>query len=656
MSNQSSRQASVRAVTNTQFTYEGDWHALFNVAGIPEGTFNERFLAWLNLNIPQPRTNLLDAMASYAVNVAGVSSWNEVRSINGLIPPTPGPLDFTSSQSTNSLSVTFDLAAPIAALGIIVAYEGTLTNITATHGGQSLSLERIDNNTTTSLATAMFTGNGLTIESASLVITLVGGAVGKAWIGRINDDYGYSVIASGWKDGDTGENSASKTMTISGVDGTGRALSVWGTSTNNGRAGFAMPLADYTTQFSAIVVGGDKTAVTGWSTVAGWSEAGGVYTHAGANSAISKVLTPNVEGPLGFDADVTLAAGASMMVMFIPVVGTPTQRTIYGPYTGKWSALSDELYTFQALAVYASGNATITNMNYIVNPRYLQGVISRSNGVVANGQNLTWGSVNVSKFATTAIEVHSAPYDPDAMALFARMTVQPNDARKLLISTTITNLKNAGFWSKLDLLYLTAAHDAQSSRLNWKQNAFDLNAIASPTFVADRGYTSDGSSSYLTTNWSPGTGGPYNYTLNDASAGSWANTDLGSGTTVDFGYINAFIRPRAAGNFIQTRCNDTVNMSGVTSVVTAIGMTSVSRNNALDYLQYKNGSQTDVITQSSTTLLTSTFFLCALNSNGSPAAYSFRQLSFGFAGSYLTPTEMMSLYNIIGTYRTGVGL
>ena len=42
MSNQSLKQASVRAVTGTSGTYEEDWNALFTLAGVQAGVFNER--------------------------------------------------------------------------------------------------------------------------------------------------------------------------------------------------------------------------------------------------------------------------------------------------------------------------------------------------------------------------------------------------------------------------------------------------------------------------------------------------------------------------------------------------------------------------------------------------------------------------------------
>ncbi len=66
MSNQAARQASVRAVTGTVLSYEGDFHALFDDAAIPTGTFNERFLAWINQKLSSSYTELNGAMQALA--------------------------------------------------------------------------------------------------------------------------------------------------------------------------------------------------------------------------------------------------------------------------------------------------------------------------------------------------------------------------------------------------------------------------------------------------------------------------------------------------------------------------------------------------------------------------------------------------------------
>src|SRR5882724_11855738 len=59
-------------------------------------------------------------------------------------------------------------------------------------------------------------------------------------------------------------------------------------------------------------------------------------------------------------------------------------------------------------------------------------------------------------------------FDTDALALFDAMVPAPNAARKTLINTLILALKSAGIWTRLDVLYVTAAHAAQPATRNWK--------------------------------------------------------------------------------------------------------------------------------------------------------------------------------------------
>lgn len=63
---QSLRQASVRAVTSTTLTYEGDFHALFDAHSIAEGTFNGRLLDWINYKLTETFDNLPEAMQALA--------------------------------------------------------------------------------------------------------------------------------------------------------------------------------------------------------------------------------------------------------------------------------------------------------------------------------------------------------------------------------------------------------------------------------------------------------------------------------------------------------------------------------------------------------------------------------------------------------------
>lgn len=84
--NQELRQASVRAVTGTTLTYNGDWMALFDMEGIAAGPFNQRFLAWINARLSSAYTELNGAKAAFAA-AEGVARFADI----GVFVATSGP-------------------------------------------------------------------------------------------------------------------------------------------------------------------------------------------------------------------------------------------------------------------------------------------------------------------------------------------------------------------------------------------------------------------------------------------------------------------------------------------------------------------------------------------------------------------------------------
>lgn len=77
MTNQSDKQASIRAYTATASTYEGDWHSAFDKDLIPAGDFNGRLLAWINAKLSASYTSLPSAQAAYAIN-KGANTWDQL--------------------------------------------------------------------------------------------------------------------------------------------------------------------------------------------------------------------------------------------------------------------------------------------------------------------------------------------------------------------------------------------------------------------------------------------------------------------------------------------------------------------------------------------------------------------------------------------------
>lgn len=80
MSQQGDRQATVRAITGTAYTYEGDWHALFTLDGIAAGDFDGRLLAWINGQLSTAYTELNGAMYAFAIakTTTGALNWSEL--------------------------------------------------------------------------------------------------------------------------------------------------------------------------------------------------------------------------------------------------------------------------------------------------------------------------------------------------------------------------------------------------------------------------------------------------------------------------------------------------------------------------------------------------------------------------------------------------
>lgn len=253
-------------------------------------------------------------------------------------------------------------------------------------------------------------------------------------------------------------------------------------------------------------------------------------------------------------------------------------------------------------------------------------------------------------------------YEAEATALFARFTTPPTSARKAIINTLIKALKDGGVWSKLDALYLTAAADAQAARRNWVQDAFNLTAVNSPTFTADRGYAGNGSSSYLRTGFNPTTAPSPKFAQNSAHVSLADRTSRAAASRVEMGAINA--GPTIFMAQIATRFTGGTALARITGSVTGIpafastessGRFVVSRTGATAMEAYRNAASIGTSANASASLLNLEIYLGALNSNGSPLLYSTDQIAQAGVGSALSGAEVATLDAAIAAYLTAVG-
>jgi hypothetical protein len=245
--------------------------------------------------------------------------------------------------------------------------------------------------------------------------------------------------------------------------------------------------------------------------------------------------------------------------------------------------------------------------------------------------------------------------DADAVTLIAAMTVPPDATRQGFINTLIIDLKAAGVWTKLDILYVMAAHSEQAARLNWKAPGTftQVNGGTAPTFTTDRGFTGDGISGRLDTTWIPNTHG-VNYLQNDASYWVWIVVNAVA-STFEIGNVTApanRMLVRSGANGANGIINDATNTAMVGSGITDCrGLWGMQRPSAAIKKLWQNGVQIGAdAAVTSTGRPTQSQWLLGANS----ANFSGRQEAFGAWGASLAGLEM-AFNTPVNAYMTAVG-
>lgn len=121
-------------------------------------------------------------------------------------------------------------------------------------------------------------------------------------------------------------------------------------------------------------------------------------------------------------------------------------------------------------------------------------------------------------------------FDSDYNSILSYASTQgytaPSSAQQEIQNQLITDLKTSGAWDGLEFFYVFATDgDRDFAKINWKNpGTYNATEISTPTFTTDIGFTGDGSSTALDTNYVPNT-----YSVVDDSAmGAWMDID---GTT-----------------------------------------------------------------------------------------------------------------------------
>jgi hypothetical protein len=238
-------------------------------------------------------------------------------------------------------------------------------------------------------------------------------------------------------------------------------------------------------------------------------------------------------------------------------------------------------------------------------------------------------------------------FDADYQAILNYATslgyTLPSARQQVKQNQLVLDLKAGGIWSKLDTFRVYATDGSSSYALiDWKRLSL-CTAINSPTFTTNQGYSGNGTSSYIDTNFNPNTPvGANNYKLENASVGAWVFVVGGNGLLGANNSSNLSLRNTSSG---QQRINSGNTVTAVD--LSGTGLKSANKTSSTNYTMFNNLTSTSGIVNSAGINDTITDFKAV------GTLFFSGITSISYAGASLV-AEHTDLYNAFNTYMTSL--
>jgi hypothetical protein len=252
------------------------------------------------------------------------------------------------------------------------------------------------------------------------------------------------------------------------------------------------------------------------------------------------------------------------------------------------------------------------------------------------------------------------PYLAQSCAIFAAFNTPPTTAYKTAINNLVAALlaNPSNVWGKMDYLYVPAAADSQSALINWKNpGTATLTAVNSPTFTANEGYSSDGSTSYLASGVSFTSG--TQLTQNSVSLGGWLlGTAPTNGGIMLGGSANtavyALVENNAGAGTLLAQLSNSLGFDQEPEVATSGYAVAVRSGASATTLYFNN---TAIGSPNSTSNSVGTGTANILNYYGAGGAFSDSTsiVAMAFWGSQMTAQDVSNTCGAFANYLIAVG-
>ena len=187
----------------------------------------------------------------------------------------------------------------------------------------------------------------------------------------------------------------------------------------------------------------------------------------------------------------------------------------------------------------------------------------------------------------------------------------------------------------LDYCFLFAQDNQANSRVSLiNPSLYNVTEHSSPTWNAYLGYTGNGSSSYLATNFNDSANG-VNYSLNNGSMGCYLRLNVSASSSVNMGSRNSSLFTQLSIRYASTTAQ--VSMNGLTepniSNANTQGLAILRRQSSSSIELSLNASVLGSSTQTSSALSPKNDYIMAWNNTTAPGFFDNNQYSLAFKGS-----------------------
>lgn len=311
------------------------------------------------------------------------------------------------------------------------------------------------------------------------------------------------------------------------------------------------------------------------------------------------------------------------------------------------ATLSGQLQQSVALVGAVTGQGVLTGA--------LSQSVALSGAAVARGllagsltQSVALSGAAVGRGVLAGTLTVAAAEDADAAAYLNAQTTAPSSTERSLVDALVRGLKDDGVWNSLDWLTLLAAETQQAALLNVRKPTKTLTTANTPTFTANRGFTGNGTTSYLDLGEPFATTGNL-FVQNSASMGVWANAEGATGSKPHIGNIanspRSTISARSTSGNETFQANDSSTDTLMVSNLSRLGHRAWSRTAAGVKRGFFNGSRTADLTTASVAVNTSNGSLLR-----SGTSYADDRLAAFWSAAGLTDAQVTAIHNRLNTY------